>query len=50
MSYTGPVARFIPLQLALKKGILKQEGLDAEMVQMRSNVAMADRFAVALVM
>ena len=41
VSYPGPVAQFIPLQLALKKGILKQEGLDAEMVQMRSNVAMA---------
>jgi hypothetical protein len=40
VSYPSPVAQFIPLQLAQKKGILQQVGLDAEMVQMRSTVAM----------
>jgi NitT/TauT family transport system substrate-binding protein len=41
VSFPGPAAQFIPVQLALKMGILKDEGLDAEMVQMRGSVAMA---------
>lgn len=41
VSFPSPVAQFIPLQLALKMGILKDEGLDAEMVQMRGSVPMA---------
>ena len=41
VSFPGPVAQFIPVQLALKMGFLKDEGLDAEMVQMRGSVAMA---------
>jgi hypothetical protein len=34
VTITGLAAQFIPLQLAQKRGILKAEGLDAEIVQM----------------
>src|SRR3989442_5807105 len=39
VTITGPAAQFIPLQLAQKRGILKAEGLEAEIVQMRGVVA-----------
>jgi ABC-type nitrate/sulfonate/bicarbonate transport system substrate-binding protein len=41
VTFPGPAAQFIPLQLAQKKDILKDEGLEAEMVQMRGNVPIA---------
>ena len=41
ISFTGPAAQFIPLALAEKQGFLRDEGLQGEMVQMRSGVAMA---------
>jgi len=41
VTFPGPAAQFIPLQLAQKKGILKDEGLEAEMVQMSGNVPIA---------
>jgi ABC-type nitrate/sulfonate/bicarbonate transport system substrate-binding protein len=41
VTFTGPAAQFIPLQLAQKKGILKDEGLEAEMVQMRGSTSIA---------
>lgn len=41
IDYPGPAAQFIPLPLAQNKGFLKQEGLDAEIIQMRSAAAMA---------
>ncbi len=40
VTFTGPAAQFIPLQLAQNKNMLRDEGLEAEMVQMRGVVAM----------
>ena len=38
VTITGPAAQFIPIPLAQKNGILKAEGLEAEIVQMRGAV------------
>src|SRR5262245_44332920 len=38
IGYPGPSAQFIPLQLAQSKGFLRDEGLDAENIQMAGNV------------
>src|SRR5262245_38313777 len=38
IGYPGPSAQFIPLQLAQSKGFLKEDGLDAENIQMAGNV------------
>jgi NitT/TauT family transport system substrate-binding protein len=41
IGYPGPAAQFIPLQLAQKKGFLKEEGLDAEFIRMSGNASIA---------
>ena len=37
----GPAAQFVTFSLAQKKGFFKEEGLEAEIIQMRGNVPMA---------
>lgn len=37
----GPAAQFVTFPLAQKKGFFKEEGLEAEIIQMRGNVPMA---------
>ena len=38
IGYPGPAASFIPLQLARSNGFLRDEGFDAEIIQMAGNV------------
>jgi NitT/TauT family transport system substrate-binding protein len=38
ISYPGPGAQFIPLQLAQSKGFLEDDGLDAEFIRMAGNL------------
>lgn len=38
IGYPGPAASFIPLRLAQTNGFLRDEGLDAEIIQMAGNV------------
>jgi len=38
IAYPGPGAQFIPLQLAQRKGFLKDDGLDAEFIRMAGNL------------
>ena len=40
VGYPGPAASFIPLQLARSNGFLRDEGFDAEIIQMAGNVPM----------
>ncbi|HXL08706.1 MAG TPA: ABC transporter substrate-binding protein, partial [Candidatus Bathyarchaeia archaeon] len=37
----SPAAQFVTFSLAQKKGFFKEEGLEAEIIQMRGNVPMA---------
>jgi ABC-type nitrate/sulfonate/bicarbonate transport system substrate-binding protein len=41
IGYPGPSAQFIPLQLAQSNGFLRDEGLDAEIIQIAGNVAIS---------
>src|SRR5262245_7203034 len=38
IGYPGPSAQFIPLQLAQSNGFLRDEGFEAEIIQMAGNV------------
>jgi ABC-type nitrate/sulfonate/bicarbonate transport system substrate-binding protein len=41
IGYPGPAAQFIPLQLAQKKGFLREEGLEAEVIRISGNAPIA---------